>query len=262
MEGVIRFNRVTGDEDGTYVCTAENIAGRVTAQAVLRIQGAPTLRILQSNPFRVRPNEQIRLECVAEGEPKPNVIWRKHQQPYTGFAQTIPVTEIEGKAILEIPSVSASDSGIYICTSTSPLGTTEERIQLIVEDDSAGIVVPDVVVEDRVVTVAAGNRAELRCFVRGTERDVELRWIRSGNLTLPTSSRVENGILYIDDVKPQDSGDYQCLGVVDGKTVLFQARARLAVVGKLIESAVIVILLSSLIIILLALLTARYLGKR
>jgi hemicentin len=262
MDGVIRFNRVTGDEDGTYVCTAENIAGRVTAQAVLRIQGAPTVRILQSNPFRVRPNERIRLECVAEGEPKPNVVWRKHQQPYTGFAQTIPVTEIEGKAILEIPSVSASDSGIYICTSTSPLGTTEERIQLIVEDDSAGIVVPDIVVEDRVVTVAAGNRAELRCFVRGTERPVELRWIRSGNLTLPTSSRVENGILYIDDVKPQDSGDYQCLGVVDGKNVLFEARARLAVVGKLIESAVIVILLSSLIIILLALLTARYLGKR
>ena len=112
------------------------------------------------------------------------------------------------------------------------------------------------------VTVAAGNRAEMRCFVRGTVRPIELRWVRAGNQSLPTSSRVENGILYIDDVKPQDSGEYQCLGLIDGKTVLFEARARLAVVGKLIDSAVIVILLSSLIIILLALLTARYLGQR
>ncbi|RWS13478.1 low-density lipoprotein receptor-related protein 2-like protein, partial [Dinothrombium tinctorium] len=34
--GVILFNRVTGEEDGTYECKAENVAGRVTAQAVLR----------------------------------------------------------------------------------------------------------------------------------------------------------------------------------------------------------------------------------
>jgi len=86
----------------------------VTAQAVLRIQGAPTVRILQSNPYRVRPNEKVRLECVTEGDPKPNVVWRKHQQPYTGIAQTVPITEIEGKAILEISSVTASDSGIYV----------------------------------------------------------------------------------------------------------------------------------------------------
>lgn len=34
-----RFNRVTGDEEGTYICTAENSGGRVTAKAVLQIQG-------------------------------------------------------------------------------------------------------------------------------------------------------------------------------------------------------------------------------
>lgn len=132
---------------------------------------------------------------------------------------------------------------------------------MIVEEDSVDVI-PNIVVEDRVVTVAAGNRAELRCFIRGTARPIDLIWVRAGNQSLPTSSRVDNGILYIDDVKPQDSGEYQCLGSIDGKTVLFEARARLAVVGKLIDSAVIVILLSSLIIILLALLTARYLGQR
>lgn len=146
--------------------------------------------------------------------------------------------------------------------SSSSLGTTDERIQLIVEEDTLGTVVPNIVVEDRVVTVAAGNRAEMRCFVRGTTRPVELRWVRAHNQSLPATARVENGVLYIDDVKPHDSGEYQCLGVVDGQAVVFEARARLAVVGKLIETAVVVVLLSSLIIILLALLTARYLGKR
>ncbi|CAG2167829.1 unnamed protein product, partial [Oppiella nova] len=229
LDGVLRFNRVTGDEDGAYICTAENIGGRVTAQAVLRIQGAPTVRILQSSPYRVRPHEKVRLECEATGDPKANLIWRRvSQQPYSSVPSLIGSTGTEGKAIIEISNVTAADAG---CTCTSTFGTSEERIHLIVEDDLMGTVVPHVVVEDRVVTIAAGNRAAMRCFVRGTTRPVELSWIRVGNQSLPSSASIENGVLYIDDVKPQDSGEYQCLGTVDGKTVLFEARARLAVVG-------------------------------
>ncbi|CAG2107533.1 unnamed protein product, partial [Medioppia subpectinata] len=188
LDGVLRFNRVTGDEDGAYICTAENIAGRVTAQAVLRIQGAPTVKILQSSPYRVRPNEKVRLECEANGDQTSNLIWRRvSHQLHSGAPILVAGTESEGRAVIEISNVTASDSGVYVCTSTSPFGTIEERIHLIVEDDLMGTVVPHIVVEDRVVTVAAGKRATLRCFVRGTTRPVELSWIRAGNQSLPTS---------------------------------------------------------------------------
>ena len=171
----------------------------------------------------------------------------------------------DNRATLQIQSVQRDDNGIYVCSLQSPVGNSEERIQLIVEQNFNSV--PDVNVEEKVVTVAAGSRAELRCFVRGTKRNIIIKWIRADNVSLPDMSRVENGTLTIDQVKPQDSGDYYCLGYLDDPNshqsqMLFKNRARLAVVGKLIESAVIVILLSSLIIILLALITARYLDKR
>ncbi|GFR30669.1 pikachurin, partial [Trichonephila clavata] len=161
--GVIKFNRVTLDEEGTYICTAENFGGRVTAQAVLQIQGAPTVKIIQANP--------------------------------TGSA-----------------------------------GVTEERIQLIVEETDS--VVPEVMVEDRVTTTATVNSSvELRCFVRGTDEDIYLKWTRTDGGQIPVNHRLQDGVLYIPNVQPEDAGEYSCLGIVEGDVILFTARARLAVVA-------------------------------
>lgn len=93
------------------VLKAENIAGRVTAQAVLRIQGSPTLRILQSSPYRVRPNERVRLECVAFGDQSPDISWRKI--PYTGVDTSLISQQIDGKTVFEISNVSVLDTGTY-----------------------------------------------------------------------------------------------------------------------------------------------------
>ncbi len=295
---------------GSYICTAENIAGRVMAEATLHITGAPRIKILQSTPFRVRAGEHVRLECRVISRPpsadkRVSLNWYKlrssspllsgyhsHQggnatSPFSSSPNSNansyappahPVNIYQDRAILEFRSIKPADNGVFICSGSSAMGATEERIQVIVEEQT-GQTVPDVYIEDKVVTVAAGSRAELRCFVRGTNRPVTLKWARADGRKLSEKSRVENGTLSIDQVTPDDSGDYHCLGYLDTGTgsssgsgsggssppssrLLFRDRARLAVVGKLIESAVIVILLSSLIIILLALLTARYLGKR
>ena len=258
---------------GKYICIAENLAGRVMAEASLRIKGAPRLTILQNTPHRVRPGEHVRLECRLvsfdpSSDKRISLNWHKLKTNQT-YAHPLHPVIYQDRAILEFRSIKSTDGGIYVCTADSFRDfKSEERIQVIVEEQN-GRIVPDVFIEDKVVTVAAGSRASLRCFVRGTHRNLMIKWVRADNKSLPNMSRDENGTLTIDQVKPEDSGDYACLGYMLDSTggqsvprLLFRDRARLAVVGKLIESAVIVILLSSLIIILLALLTARYLGKR
>ena len=37
--GVLRFNQVTGEEQGQYICTATNEVGSITATATLEIAG-------------------------------------------------------------------------------------------------------------------------------------------------------------------------------------------------------------------------------
>lgn len=93
--------------------------------------GAPTVRIIQANPYRVRPGETVRFECMAEGDPRPNVVWRKLRHPLVSYSSTENVED--GRALLEIRRVSQTDSGVYICSARNSAGVTEERIQLIGE---------------------------------------------------------------------------------------------------------------------------------
>lgn len=262
------------------------------AEAVLRLKGAPRLSILQSTPYRVRPGEHVRLECrLSSLEPsnqQSRLNWHKLNQSQS---QVLNSVIFQDRAILEFRSIKPSEGGIYVCTAESARETkSEDRIQVIIEEPS-GALVPDVYIEDKVVTVAIGSRAELRCLCTGCSgrgsQHIVLKWVRGSDnakslpdntRSLPDNSRDDgNGSLIIDQVKPEDSGTYHCLGYMDSTggqsspRLLFNDKAHLSVVGKLIEGAsmrrgespvVIVILLSSLLIILLALLAARYLGKR
>lgn len=272
--GLLQFNRIDVQDEGVYVCSAENVAGRATAQITLSSSNVPRVKILQNSPFRARRNDLVKFDCKSQSSSSSpsfsssqnKIDWHKMRtnsvsEPiYEQPRHSIKIIN-EDHVALEIDSVDIEDSGIYVCSIDSLKGSSEERIQLIVEPNIDSV--PDVLVEEKVVTVSIGSRAELRCLIRGTKRKISIKWIRAENASLPEKAKVENGTLTIDNVKPSDSGDYFCLGYLDDQTkVLFKNRARLAVVGKLIESAVIVILLSSLIIILLALLSARYLGKR
>lgn len=270
--GLLQFREISAQDEGTYECIAENIAGRVTALATLKIDATPRVKIYQTTPYRVRQNEFVKLEChlVSAADSPVQLTWHKLKMSNHNHSLYVlpahPVEKYQDRAVLEFRSIKPIDTGIYVCTGTSALGSSEERIQVLVEEPTPQMI-PHVFIEEKVVTVVAGSRAELRCFVRGTDRPILIKWVRPDRQkSLPEMSQIENGTLTIDQAKLEDAGDYDCLGVVvtaqGHERVLFQDRARLAVVGKLIESAVIVILLSSLIIILLALLTARYLGKR
>ncbi|KFM78257.1 Basement membrane-specific heparan sulfate proteoglycan core protein, partial [Stegodyphus mimosarum] len=86
-------------------------------------------------------------------------------------------------------------------------------------------------VEDRVTTAAVNSSVELRCFVRGTDRNIYLKWTRSDGGQIPANHILREGVLYIPNVQPEDAGEYSCLGIVEGDVVLFTAKARLAVVA-------------------------------
>lgn len=72
-----RFNRVTEEEQGVYICTAENIAGKITAEASLQIIGTPSVSIQPSSPYVVQEGERVRMLCTATGDPVPNVVWKR-----------------------------------------------------------------------------------------------------------------------------------------------------------------------------------------
>lgn len=59
-----------------------------------------------------------------------------------------------------------------------------------------------------------------------------LKWVRSDGRPLSPYHRLQDGVLYLPRVQAEDAGEYTCLGIVEGDTILFRATARLAIVGK------------------------------
>jgi len=277
--GVIRFNQLTGEEEGTYKCVAENLAGRATVDATLVVEPesqpaypsypsypsnpshmsnpsssssgshsssnlpSTAIRIRQPNPYKVSVGEEAMLECMAHDEPVPMVEWKR-------TSSDAPLTvATETQSVYKIPQVSHSDAGEYVCVASTPKGTSQERIYLEVFDSPReGQRSPyshhsnypsrqspysnerGSSSEGRDLVVQPGGRADFRCALKEDIEGATIEWNRE-NSQMPPNARVDNEILYIDDVRPEDEGIYVCIGRM-GSSVLFQDRVRLNVVGK------------------------------
>ena len=106
----------------------------------------------------------------------------------------------------------------------------QERIQLIVEPVTDAFE-STLQVEDRVIRAEIDEPVQIRCFVRNTRDNIKLNWLKL-NSNLPENSRVEDGVLYIEAVQPDDAGVFICTGYNEKtRTVEFTQNIRLAVVG-------------------------------
>ncbi|KAJ8413768.1 hypothetical protein AAFF_G00063660 [Aldrovandia affinis] len=111
------------------------------------------------------------------------------------------------KASWEIPHASIEDEGQYECVAQSSAGQGQAHTQLTVRE-------PPLVLKPPVnVTSPPGGVAVLTCLVEGSFR-YNLTWWRDGRALVGRVGRVRvlrNTSLEISGVRPQDSGEFQCV---------------------------------------------------
>jgi len=204
--GVIRFTRVTGDEQGAYICTATNAQGSVTATATLTVSGgAPRVTISPASPHTVRGGQRVQLECVAEGNPAPAVSWSRADN----LGGVVRNAQGLGSAVLVLERVTSRDAGTYVCTAIDANGASADgRLELNVEEHTGGVEHLSVSVIPESLTIAAGNQATFRCQALGYPTP-SVQWEKRGG-TLPPSHIVRGGELVIPRVTAQDGGEYIC----------------------------------------------------
>lgn len=64
--------------------------------------------------------------------------------------------------------------------------------------------------------------------------DIQVKWIRADNSSLPQQAYERSGTLYIDQVQPYAEGEYRCLGLNEQGQVLFQLNTYLKVLCEYI----------------------------
>ncbi|KAF2367998.1 Laminin G domain [Trinorchestia longiramus] len=229
--GIITFNQVTGNEKGTYICTARNDAGEVRSTAVLDVVALPSISIQPSlSPYQVLEGSRVRLECSASGDPAPIVAWQLLRTNYP--------TDLAGRSLspstveYEIQSIRPEEAGTYRCTATNSAGTAEEYIQVIVTPTLPGGPYPPVdrprpprprpppttpaTGSTQVSRLPVGSNYEFKCLVEDDSsvdfRDVETTFRRADDRPMPPTHRVQDGVLYLYDITREDGGEYACIG--------------------------------------------------
>jgi Immunoglobulin I-set domain len=76
---IFSVSDVSASEAGQYQCVVENAVGSISASASIIVQSLPVIKGLSDAPRTVQVGQSIRLECRAEGDPTPNVVWKRHR---------------------------------------------------------------------------------------------------------------------------------------------------------------------------------------
>ncbi|TWW61140.1 Hemicentin-1 [Takifugu flavidus] len=206
-DGSLSIERAVAEDAGTYVCTAVNIAGSRNITASVEIHVPPEI---QAGPYHYIANEgvSITLSCKSSGVPRPDVVWSKGRQPLPRNHSSL---QSASDGHLHIPYPTTDDAGIYVCTSTNPVGYASREIQLSVNTMPKIIGVTS---NDKTVKMAAevGTEVVLPCEAQGNPSPL-VTWSRNGHPIPPVTAGftvLPSGSLRITDVRLIDSKLYTC----------------------------------------------------
>nr|XP_054952810.1 basement membrane-specific heparan sulfate proteoglycan core protein isoform X2 [Pan paniscus] len=202
--GILRLPAVEPTDQAQYLCRAHSSAGQQVARAVLHVHGGGGPRV-QVSPERTQVHEgrTVRLYCRAAGVPSATITWRKEGGSLPPQARS----ERTDIATLLIPAITTADAGFYLCVATSPAGTAQARIQVVVLSASDASP-PPVKIESSSPSVTEGQTLDLNCVVAGSAH-AQVTWYRRGG-SLPPHTQVHGSRLRLPQVSPADSGEYVC----------------------------------------------------
>lgn len=143
---VRRVNRI--ENSGVFTCEAKNDAGvaRSSAQLIIRKSLAPIF-IRPTQNISVYEDHSISLNCLAYGEPEPQVLWYKNGQRLITDSRVF----FEPSGLLVISEVKLFDSGEYLCKATNAAGIARHSFSLSIKDIFDNEIILDSVLDDAVL---------------------------------------------------------------------------------------------------------------
>uniref|UniRef100_A0A3Q2YWI3 Neural cell adhesion molecule L1 n=1 Tax=Hippocampus comes TaxID=109280 RepID=A0A3Q2YWI3_HIPCM len=216
LNGDLYFSHaVEKDSRRDYCCFAAFPRIRTIVQKTAMSVVVKTSRsnaILQRRPLLMTPSgvrtvkhlvrgEDLKLECIPEGFPTPQVEWIKigHKLP------TKAKLESHGKLLI-VPTIEQEDSGKYMCKAKNKLGEVIHYFTVTVEEP------PEWLLEPESQLSMIGSDVLIKCSATGTPQPA-ITW-RVNGLPLheaPAANRkVFDDTIVLHNAKASDSAVYQC----------------------------------------------------
>uniref|UniRef100_A0A8D8SYU1 Roundabout homolog 2 n=1 Tax=Cacopsylla melanoneura TaxID=428564 RepID=A0A8D8SYU1_9HEMI len=207
----LRIENVGPQDEGLYICDAENLVGSISSRASLTVHSPPSF-VVTPQDQKVGMNGIASFQCVAEGSPMPSVFWTQEGSQVLMFpGNAYGHLHVTQEGTLRIQGVQKEDAGFFVCSALSVAGSTTVRafLQVTSVEDTPP---PIVQVGPSNQTLPLHSVASLPCQAVGSPPP-HIKWYKNGNALSPEDTRINvssSGGLQIDDLKETDSGLYTC----------------------------------------------------
>ncbi|XP_019718321.1 hemicentin-1 isoform X1 [Hippocampus comes] len=216
QETRLQLPDVSPSEAGLYSCVASNQAGSSTKSFNLTILEPPKIsKSGAPEELTIAVNNPLELECSAEGVPPPTLIWLKDGRPLGGNN----IIQDDGH-ILSISKIQVEDAGLYTCLASSPAGEDGRNHWVRVQVPPTLLGSEDV----RTLSVPLNGHLTLECLA-DSDPSPDIEWYKD-EVEMQLGGRIQRlaggQYLEIQDVRPEDSGQYSCVvSNIAGSTSLF-----------------------------------------
>ncbi|XP_058490990.1 roundabout homolog 2 isoform X5 [Solea solea] len=235
--GKLMISNTRKNDAGMYVCVGTNMVGERDSETA-------QVTVFERPAFLRRPINQVVLEeetvefrCQVQGDPQPNVRWRKDDIDVRGRYET---KYDKDDYVLRVKKASVSDEGMFTCVAENRVGKLEASATLTVR--ARPVAPPQFVIRPRDQIVAQGRTATFPCETKGNPQPAVF-WQKEGsqNLLFPNQPQQPNsrfsvspsGDLTISSVQRSDAGYYICQALTVAGSIL--AKAQLEVTDVLTD---------------------------
>ncbi|XP_067215063.1 cell adhesion molecule Dscam1 isoform X13 [Linepithema humile] len=180
---VLTIESVAARHAGDYACTASNRVGATAHTAHLAVN-VPPRWILEPTDKAFAQGSDARVECKADGFPKPQVTWKRAAGDtpgdYTDLKLSNPDISVED-GTLSINNIQKTNEGYYLCEAVNGIGSGLSAVILISVQAP-----PQFEIKLKNQTARRGEPAVLQCEAQG-EKPIGILW-NMNNKRLDTKS--------------------------------------------------------------------------
>lgn len=122
---ILTIEKVTSNSVGTYECVVKNRVGECRSKGLLSLLTAPTFSKDLGELTSARIGDNVALEVVVQGNPRPSVTWYKNGQSIT---TTVVSENTSNDFRLRFEPVVLEDSAEYYCSAKNKVGVKSSKM--------------------------------------------------------------------------------------------------------------------------------------